>query len=313
MSEFLDLRNLLQETSATLERLEREIAKSPRDWGLAITAEFLRRRQTDLEGEFAATANLNLLDVCDYRLVQSDNGDYPIISVTRALASFQELVTTVFDAFKTQPKVRARFTADVVAASTLSFGYAYPGSLGFVLTMPNERLLLGESELDRAIQTIFEMAKSEQPSQLAAYVARVGVASIRRLYAWSQSHAEYGLSADIRWRRQQVDRARLVVQKEELERLREIINQASEETVKQFSITGELIGLDIGSGNHFRISIPAADDIAGRIADAFDRASHYEIHARVTAEVIKRSKIYYSTEREDEWWELVRLRPANSN
>ncbi len=164
MSAFLDLRNLLQETSATLERLEREIAKSPRDWGLAITADFLRRRQTDLEGEFAAIANLNLLDVCDYRLIPSDNGDYPIISVTRALASFQELVTTVFDAFKTQPKVRARFTADVVAASTLSFGYAYPGSLGFVLTMPNERLLLGESDLDRAIQTIFEMAKSEQPN-----------------------------------------------------------------------------------------------------------------------------------------------------
>jgi hypothetical protein len=238
--------------------------------------------------------------------------DYPIISVTRALASFQELVTTVFDAYRTQPKLRARFTADVVVGSTLSFGYAYPGSLGFVLTMPNERFLVGESELDRAIQTIFEMAKAERPAQLAAYVARVGVASIRRLYAWSQSHAEYGLSADIRWRRRQADRARLVVQKEELARLREIIDQASEENAEQFNVTGELIGLDIGSGNHFRISVPLAEDVAGRISDSFDRASHYEIHGRVTAGVIKRSKIYYSTEREEEWWELVRLRPAQN-
>jgi hypothetical protein len=308
MSEFLDLRNLLQETNATLERLEREIAQSPHDWSLALTAESLRHRQADLEDEFAFLANVNMLDVCDYRLIPAYNEDYPIISVTRALASFQELVTTVFDAYKTQPKIRARFTADIVAGSTLSFGYAYPGSLGFVLTMPNERMLFGESELDRAIQTIFEMAKAERPAQLAAYVARVGVASIRRLYAWSQSHAEFGLSVDIRWRRQREDRARLVVQKEELARLREIIDQASEEKTEPFTVTGELIGLDIGSGNHFRISVPLAEDVYGWISDSFDRASHYEIHGRFTADLIKRSKIYYSTEREDEWWELVRLR-----
>ena len=51
MSEFLDLRNLLQETNATLERLEREIAQSPHDWSLALTAESLRHRQADLEDE----------------------------------------------------------------------------------------------------------------------------------------------------------------------------------------------------------------------------------------------------------------------
>ena len=49
MSEFLDLRNLLQETNAILERLEREIALSPHDWSLALTAESLRYKQADLE------------------------------------------------------------------------------------------------------------------------------------------------------------------------------------------------------------------------------------------------------------------------
>jgi hypothetical protein len=162
-----------------LERLERDIIKDPRDWSLAITAQSLRQRQIDLEREFASLANINLLDVCDYRLVPPESGEYPIVSVAKTLASFQELVTTVFDAFKTAPKLRARFTADIVAASTLNFGYAYPGSLGFVLTMPNDRLLLGESELDRAFEAIFEMAKAQRPAELAAYVARVGVASIR--------------------------------------------------------------------------------------------------------------------------------------
>ncbi len=312
MSEFLDLRNLLQETSATLEKLEREIAKAPRDWDLALTAQSVRQRQLDLEKEFAALANLNQLDICDYRLIPSDDGEYPIASVTKALGSFQDLVTTIFDAFKTAPKLRARFTADVVAASTLNFGYAYAGSLGFVLTMPNDRLLIGETELDRAIQTIFEMAKAARPGELAAYISRVGVAGIRRLYAWSQSHVEYGLSADIRWRREQTERARLVVQRQELARLREVIDQASEEKEEMFTVSGELLGLDVGAGNRFRISIPGADDITGNISDSFDRASHYDIHGRVVADVIKKSKIYYSTEREDEWWELVRIRPFSN-
>jgi len=299
---------LLQETSSTLERVEREIVTAPHDWSLAVTAESLRRRQQDLEKEFAHIANLNLLDVCDYRLIPPDSGEYPIASVAKTLGAFQDLVTTIFDAFKTSPKLRARFTADIVAASTLSFGYAYPGSLGFVLTMPNDRLLFGESELDRAFQTIFEMAKAERPEQLATYVAQVGVAGIRRLYAWSQSHVEYGLSADIRWYRQETDRAHVLVQKEELARLREIIEQASEEKEERFTVSGELLGLDVGAGNYFRISVAGAEDLAGRISREFDRELHYDIHGRVTAELIKKSKIYYSTEREDEWWELVKLR-----
>lgn len=307
MSEFLDLRDLLQETGSTLEQLEREIAKAPGDWGLATTAESLRQRQTALETEFAALANINQLDVCDYRLIPPDNSQYPIASIAKALGSFQDLVTTIFDAFKTAPKVRARFTADIVAASTLSFGYAYPGSLGFVLTMPNDRMLVGESELDLAIQTIFEMAKSERPEQLAAYVARVGVAGIRRLYAWSQAHAENGLSADIHWRRLETDRAHVVVQRQELSRLTAIIDRASEETETPFETVAELLGLDVGASNSFRLNVPGAEDITGKISEAFDRGQTYHIHGVYTANLIKKTKVHYSTEREDEWWELLSL------
>lgn len=309
MSEFLDIRNLVQETSATLEQLEREIVKDPNDWSLAITAESLRQRQRDLEKEFASLANINLLDVCDYRLIPPPNGEYSIASVTKILSTFQDLVTIVFDAFKTTPKIRARVAADIVAASTLSFGYSYAGSLGFVLTMPNERLLIAESELDRAIQTIFEMAKADRPDQLLAYVARVGVAGIRRLYTWSHSHAEYGLSADIRWRRQEADRARVVVQNQELTRLTEIIEQASEEEVDQVALAGTLEGGDLQT-RRFHMSFPEADDVIGQMGEAFAiEPEALVLGRRYHAELVKRTVISLSTDEQNTNWELMRLSP----
>jgi hypothetical protein len=63
-STLLDLQNLLQDTTATLEKMEREVARAPQDWGLTVTAQSLRRRQAQLEEEFAALANSNWQDVC---------------------------------------------------------------------------------------------------------------------------------------------------------------------------------------------------------------------------------------------------------
>lgn len=307
MSEIIDVRTLLQETSATLSSVERAVAVAPQDWALALTAESLRQRQADLERAFSAVAHLDHLDVCNYRLIP-DGNSYSVAAVTKALGSFQDMVTVIFDAFKNGPKVRARPSAEIVVSSTLDFGYAYAGSLGFMLTMPNDRLLVGETELDQAMRTIFEMAKSETPTQLATYVDRVGVAGIRRLYSWSQSHAEYGLSADIKWQRQEQERASVVVQKEELARLREIIEQASEEKVQQFEVIGELIGLDVGASNSFRISVPGTEDIVGKIGEHFNKSERYQIHGRYNANLYKKSKVHYSTEREEEWWELIELR-----
>lgn len=259
-----------------------------------------------MEKEFGAAANLDMQDVCDYRLIP-DADNYSVMAITKSLATFQDLVTTIFDAFKTSPKLRARISADAVAQSTLNFGYAYPGSLGFVLTMPNDRLLIGESELDKAFQTIFVMTKAQRPAEVASYVSQVGVAGIRRLFSWAKANVDYGLSTDIHWRRENEDRAHVMVQKEEMARLKALIDQASEEKSERVELEGELIGLDVGPSNSFRLRVPDAEDVVGRMSETFARSAVYEIHGRYRAWLIKRSKIHYSIDKEDEWWELVRL------
>jgi hypothetical protein len=309
MTELLDLRKLLQETTATLEQMEREVARAPQDWGLATTAESLRRRQSELEEAFVAVANSDWQDVCNYRIIPPHNSDYPIMAIAKSLQSFQDLVTTIFDAFKTRPKTRARISAEIAAASTLSFGYSYPGSLGFVFTMANERVLIGESELDKTISAIFEMAKAENPRQLADFVARVGVAGIRSLYAWSRVHHEYGLSVDILWRNQGTVQSRVLMQNQELRHLNEIIEQASDETIEQLTLDGLLVGGDLQT-RRFHMSFPDADDVVGQIGEDFSPAPEaLVLGRRYRATVVKRTLTKLSTGDEDTHWTLIGLTP----
>ena len=72
-------------------------------------------------------------------------------------------------------------------------------------------------------------------------------------------------------------------------------------------VTGELTGLDVSAGR-FRLKFPDADEIVGRLADSFDRTHHYTIHGMFEVRMTKHSKVHYSTEQEEQTWELSELR-----
>ena len=307
MTDLLDLRDKLQDTHSAWVQLERAAASDPDDIGLRLMSESLVNRQRDLEEAFAEAAHEEFLDLCVYRLIVDSRDSFSLSAFTGALGSFQSLVTTVYDSLKTGPKVRASFSPEIVQESTLSVGYTYPGSLGLVLTMPNERLMFVESRLDQAVGIVFAMAKASSAADVAAYAQQAGVASVRKLYAWSQSHSEHAMSADIRWRRRGEDRASLLVQHQELKQLERTIEEAVEEKHEPVVVTGELTGLDV-SVDRFRLKFPDADEIFGRLADSFDRTPRYTIHGMFEARMTKHSKVYYSTEREEETWELSELR-----
>lgn len=306
MTDLLDLRDKLQETHSAWVQLERAAASDPEDIGLRLMSESLVNRQRELEESFAEATHEEFLDLCVYRLIADSRDAFSLSAFTGALGSFQSLVTTVYDGLKTGPKLRARLSPEIVQESTLSVGYTYPGSLGLVLTMPNERLMFVESLLDQAVGIVFAMAKASSAADVAVHAKKAGVASVRKLYAWSQSHSEHAMSADIRWRRQGEDRASLLVQHQELKQLERMIEEASEEKDELVVVAGELTGLDV-SVDRFRLKVPDAEEIAGRLADSFDRTPHYTIHGMFEARMTKHSKVYYSTEREEHTWELREL------
>jgi hypothetical protein len=103
--------------------------------------------------------------------------------------------------------------------------------MGFALTIPNERLLMIENNLDETIYTIFELAKAGEPFQVLEFARRLGPAPIRAMYRWALTHDQFGLGVDIEWRRGRDVLAKLFIQRPELQNLHRIIAETSTEKI----------------------------------------------------------------------------------
>jgi hypothetical protein len=153
MADLVDLRDKLLETHAALARLRVEFPEHTpvADQRFELTLKSLEHRREKLEASFRKAANVDLVEICDYKLIPERDGTFSISAVGDNLKHFQSWLTVVVDAVRGGPKERSRPGPDVVQQSTLDFAYTYGGSLGFVFTVPNERLLFGASDLDQAI------------------------------------------------------------------------------------------------------------------------------------------------------------------
>jgi hypothetical protein len=211
---------------------------------------------------------------------------------------FQSWFSVVFDAIKFGPKERARLDADTLSNTSFDFAYSFQGSIGIVLTMANERLLIGDTTLDQSFEAIQQMAKSADTVQIATFAKKYGIASVRKMYAWANDLALAGMGADIKWRRGQSIRSNLFIQSEELELLTTAIASTSEEQETMSEFTGRLVGLDVTS-RRFHMETEDHGDIKGAIAPAIGTQHTLEIPKVYTIVAQVKRKIYYATEKED--------------
>jgi hypothetical protein len=100
-----------------------------------------------------------------------------------------------------------------------------------MLTLPNDRLLIGDTDLDKAMDTIFNMAKAQDPEQILIYARELGAAPIRAMYKWVSDHENFGLGADINWSREHEVKYQLTAQVPEFQKVRQAIDSSSDETV----------------------------------------------------------------------------------
>lgn len=305
MSALASIAKSIQETNAQLATLQRELASHPHERSLLVNIRALEKRVRMLEARFEELAKNQYLDICDYRLIAAIPDRYPIAAVGTALSTFQNMVTVFFDAIKTGPKTRARVAADVAELASMNLGYTYAGSLGFTLTVPNERLLLVGSDLDLAIERAFQVINATEIDDIAALAREVGVASIRSAYGWAKHHARFQMSADIEWKRGSEVRNRTTAHSEQLARLADLIEKTSEVTQEQVTLVGTLVGVDTHLGT-FHFEPETGESIRGRLAETFGVENPVRIPSVVTVELSKRTKVHYSIEKEEITWELRR-------
>jgi hypothetical protein len=309
MTDLLELADQLQDTNAAIATMERELATAPLSEGAGIALRSLEHRRAVLEKQFAQEANIQGIDIFRYTIAR-DEPEFPVSALADSLKSFQSWLTVVFDAIKTKTaKRRARVSADIAALTTLDFGYAYPGSRGFVLTVPNERLLLIDSDLDQAVVSMFQMLKAESSEEILSYAQQVGVASVNLMYQWVRNNSEYALAADIQWRRNDEVRQEILFQPEQALNLKTIIERTSEEEQETISVISTLQGGDVQTRS-FHLSSPEADDVRGRLGETFvEPGDGLVLGNTYRAELLKRTVLYYATGEEEVSWVLIRLTP----
>lgn len=297
MNTLIDIQEQLLDTGNEIARLTSAIAAQPESLALQAMAKAVRKRHTVLEQQFQMAADSIGVDVCSYRIF-ADRGQQPTIKgLTNALSQFQTLVSVVYDAVKHSiKKERTRVSASAVIETTFQFGYSFPGSVGFVLTIPNERLLIGESALDDSIRIIFDMAKAQSHREIREFANNIGSASVKAMYDWAASHSAHGLGADIEWRREQNVRASLLAQWPELEALHNIIDETGEETTEEVSIVGRLVAADLGRKT-FRIELPDQEEVRGTFVDAISPARAATLPSQYRADLTKHTRLHYATDK----------------
>ena len=307
MTRLLELQEQLQETRATLARVERAVAEQPDKPSLSALARSLMAQQRNLEADFVTEVNRLGMDVCSYRIF-SDSGNLPLHPLAQGLIDFQSLVTVVYDSQKTSvPKERAKPAAHIKSESSFNFGYTFSGSLGVVLTIPNARRLILDSHLDESMRQLFSLAKVSHISDIRVFTKKLGLASIRAMHKWASGHAQAGLGVDIEWRRESTVRASLLAQQPELEKLCRMIEETSDEEKVEFSVYGELLSVDV-EVRRFKLRGESGDIIRGSYEDAISDSHRVELPGhRYRADITKVERVRYSTDEEEAEYHLERL------
>lgn len=312
MSSLYDALEKLQDTHATMTRVSKELAHDPDDYALNLTMRSLQARERKLVHEFQELAHADFQDVCVYRLVDEARRRFPITAVADVLKEFQGLVTLVFDALRTGPKKQIRHSVEAEALSAFHFGYASPGSLAVVMTVPNERLLVDRSDLDRAVETVFGIAKCETPGALRAYAQEVGIGVIRKAFSWVDRHTAHQLSVDVQWKRQEEERGALLMQTADFEQLKAVIAATSDYDEEAIDVeAANLVGLDTDRRT-FHLKYGEAEDVSGKWSDMAVIAESLAVPGFYPVRLLKKTRVHYSYDKETITYELLSLVPGGA-
>lgn len=243
MSQLAELQKDLQDVSAAVARAERTLAAHPDVPSVAATLRTIQKRRENLEEQFFAVANEMGLDVCSYRIEPPDYQRTTIAAMTAVLGAFQKVFTSVYDGLVNGPKKSSKASANVIGATALGFAYTFPGSIGVMMTLENDRLLVGETDLDGAMRKTFELMRYSEPSQIEEATKQVGLAAVRQAYQWASENAKAGYGADIVWQREGIIKFEVRIQTQEIARLASVIRGTTAK--EEVTLIGDLLDVSI--------------------------------------------------------------------
>jgi hypothetical protein len=250
MSRLAELQRDLQSAAAAVAHAERTLASHPNVPSVLATLRTIQNRRVSLEEQFFAAADELGLDACGYR-IELEGHTASISGLTAVLGIFQKIFTTVYDALEHGTKKTSKSSADSIDATTLGFAYTFPGSVGVMMTLANDRFLF-ESKLDAAMEKTFDLIRAKDPQELQLLTELVGVPPVRLVHQWAEENVKAGFGADIVWRRDDLVKREVRIQAPEIAQKAAMISSMS--ALERVVVVGEL--LDVSLSEHtFRMQV----------------------------------------------------------
>ncbi len=306
MSELQYLIDRLNETQSALAHFAE--AGNDDDF-VRINKASIEKRQRDLHRKIDNSLALAQNDYVSYRIKRDWSGNYPVRAVAASVICFQELFTAVYDALKNGPKKRYRPTSDALEMSSLQFAGAAAGSVVVAMSIPNDRLLIGETELDRALHFVEKTLSAQTADDLNALAKEVGIAAISKAYSWAEVASSYGLDTEICWGRDINNGVSVSLSSGDAAAVKNLIELKSDEATQDIDFACTLLGFD-GDTSYFHImTLDGGLDIKGDVAD--DVPKEWTTQQRYMASVRSKTQVKYATGEERQSFTLLNLRPLN--
>lgn len=294
---------------AELARTRSWLAGSPGSKVALLAAESMEAHVARLRAEFAVEAESIGLEVCRYRIFGERQLAIAANAVGGVLKSFQDLLTLLVDVAANGPKARAKVAPQIQASSRLNFGYAFQGSVGFVLTVPNEADLTGDGPLDAAISLVHELSRLRTADEFQEAGRRHGVAVVRALHRWAREHATGDVGADIQWSSPRHRGTHVVLQQPEMRSIEETIMSASEKVEDRILVRGELTAVDLDQRS-VTLKTATHGAMSGKLSPSASFPDVMTLPKRYAAEVVVTSQTLFAEERETKEHLFLSLNPV---
>lgn len=286
-------------------KLEAELQRQPDNRALQVNLVSQRRLAERAKEELDHLAALNVIEVCEYRLVPEEGGGYSLGHVAESLLKYQLLFSQIYDSVKSGPKKRAVFGREAEKESALEFGYTFSGSLGVVLLAKSDRDFFSGS-LDKPIEALYQILDINNKDDVRDIANHLGRAVVTRVHGWSVANIQGGFSTDVYWKRSDGRQLSQFVDRRRMELIVGFIEAASDTVTTPIEVTGMLVGANIVSRT-FHLVVPSGDAYMGRISDEIDLDEGPTLGKLYNAKIDISETFYYATERTDRINNLVDL------
>jgi len=251
--------------SAVVEKMEDALRNDPNNLKLRLGLGSAKRRAIESQKVFEEYAAKNHVDLIRYR-IENAAESYAVKAVADSISHFQGSFTGIVDFLEAGPKERATYSNKMVDQTKLELAYTFPGSLGVVLSVQNDRDLIS-GRFDKAVDVLSEFLRINDTNSALDASRHLGLGLVSQLCAWVDANSSWDNNVDYVWKRSDGIARGEFVSQDKFHEISDIFKNAEEEEINPIEVRGILIGLDLDASFHF--VVPNGKDYRGKLSDQF--------------------------------------------